>query len=189
MTRQRADDARVAWLATAWRVVAGLAVALIAFLAVGFYLPGTWTTERSARIPAAPEAVFPLLDDLRQWERWTPWPDLEARVDGPQSGVGARRSWDDPEYGDGVLTIVEVTHPSVVRYEVLVEGGSIRIDGSLLLEPHGLETVVRWTESGDFGWNPLLAYMALAMDRIQGTELEKGLERLVSAVEEDSLGR
>ena len=33
------------------------------------------------------------------------------------------------------------------------------------------------------GWNPLLAYFALGMERMQGEELQKALDRLVIALE------
>lgn len=54
------------------RVLGALALLLTAFLATGFFLPGTVEVARSVEIDAAPEAVFPLLNDLEAWAEWTP---------------------------------------------------------------------------------------------------------------------
>ena len=59
-----------------------------------------------------------------------------------------------------------------------MEGGSLRTDGRIDLVPVEGGTRVTWTEEGDFGWNPLMGYWALAMERVQGRELQKGLDRL-----------
>ncbi len=165
-----------------WGVIGLIGGALVIFVVVGLLLPGTWSVERSRTISAPVESVFPLLADLQQWELWTHWPELRGRTDGPLSGAGATRSWDDPQYGSGVLTVTAVESDRLVSYEVSVDDGAIRISGRLALEGVPGGSRVTWTEEGDFGWNPLLAYMALTMDRMQGTELEKSLDRLAAAV-------
>jgi len=39
-----------------------------------------------------------------------------------------------------------------------------------------------WRERGDFGWNPLLGYVARTMDRTQGAQMEAALARLAERV-------
>jgi hypothetical protein len=68
-----------------------------------------------------------------------------------------------------------------VRYAVEVEGAGNSVlvtSGSITFEPSGDGTRVRWSEAGDLGGNPLMGYWALAMGRLQGTEMGKGLDRL-----------
>ncbi len=169
-------------LRLAWGVIGLIALALLVFVGVGIALPGTWTVERSRDIDAPVEAVFPLLADLEMWDRWTHWPELQGRSEGTLGGVGASRSWDDPGYGSGVLTLTAIDPNRQVGYEVSVDEGAIEIRGRLTLEPAGRGSRVTWREEGDFGWNPLLAYMALTMDRMQGTEMQKSLDRLEAVV-------
>ena len=88
---------------------------------VGILLPGTVEVTRSIEIEAAPETVFPLLDDLERWAEWTPWGEVESRLEGPATGTGARRVWDDPELGSGSLTLVGSRAPAGVDYRVEVE--------------------------------------------------------------------
>ncbi len=166
------------------RVLGAGSALLVLFLIVGFALPGTWSAERSALIRAGPDAVYPLVDAPSSWSRWTSWPDSGVVREGPRRGVGARLRWDDPELGDGTFEIVEAVSPTRVRYRVEIEGGRMRTEGvfSLTVETGG--TRVTWKEEGDFGWNPLMGYWARFMERAQGREMEKALNRLgVLAVE------
>lgn len=185
MSEQTPELRALPGLNLAWAIIGAIAFALLVFVGVGFALPGTWSVERTQTISAPADQVFPLLADLDAWERWTHWPELQGRTDGPSTGVGASRSWDDPNYGRGELTLRDVQPGREVSYDVNVDDGAIRISGGLSVVSDGARTTVTWREQGDFGWNPLLAYMALTMDRMQGGELEKSLIRLDSVVTVD----
>ncbi len=155
-----------------------LALLMAGLVVVGVLLPGTVDVTRSIEIDAPPERVFPLLNDLSAWDSWTPWAEIESRMDGPAAGQGARRVWDDPRMGSGSLTITASTPPSSVAYAVEVEDGAIRFDGTLSVAPRGSGSLVTWNERADFGWNPLLGWTALGMEESQGRQLEESLSRL-----------
>lgn len=191
-------------LGTAWKVVASLAGLLVLVLLGGLLLPGRWSAEREAVLDAPPDSIFGYLNDLERWDRWSPWPDVELSRSDPPSGEGATMSWDDEYLGDGTFRIVESDPPSRLRYRVEVEGGAMTTTGTFVLDAvsrrggapgpdaegadaRGARTRVRWREEGDFGWNPLMGYAALTMDRVQGMELERGLERLEAVVETGEL--
>lgn len=160
-------------------VITVVALALLAFVGVGFALDGRWSATRTAELAASVDEVFPYVNELEGWDRWTPWDHVQDTVTGPAAGVGATRSWDDPQWGQGVWRLTESEPPTRVAYEVQVEGGSLVTRGEIRLEPLGTgRTRVHWTESGDFGWNPFLAYMALGMERMQGQEMQKNLDAL-----------
>lgn len=163
------------------RVLAAGALAFVLFLGVGALLPGTWEATGSRVLGVPPERLLPWLDSPEGWQAWTPWPEAGVERTGPDRGEGATLSWRHPEMGQGSFEIVEVDARRV-GYRVLVEGGSLRTEGRVELEPVPEGTRVTWTEEGDFGWNPLMGYWALAMERVQGQELQKGLERLEEAV-------
>ena len=103
---------------------------------------------------------------------------------GPERGPGATRRWDHQELGDGVFTILATVPHREVRYRVLVQQGSMVTEGMLRLETEGDGTRVTWRERGDFGWNPLLGYLAPSMDRMQGAQMEGALARLARRVAE-----
>jgi len=174
-------------LSVAWKAVAGLALAGAAVLVVGGVLPGTWETERSIRIDAPTDSVYRWIDAPARWTEWTVWGSVETTAEGPERGEGAARSWDDDYVGDGRFVIAMSAPPDSLRYRVEVEGGQMRTWGLFRLEPVDGATRVVWAEAGDFGWNPLMGFAARSMDRIQGTELARGLRRLKALVETGSL--
>lgn len=165
------------------RVLIGLAGLLALVLVVGLLLPGRWTARASSVIPAPPEAVFPYLDTPDRWDLWTSWSEVESVLHGPRSGPGAERRWSDEAYGEGALRIEESDPPRAVSYRVLVEGGSLEIHGTLRLESVAGGTRVTWVEEGDFGWNPLMGFVARSMSEDQGEEMRRSLERLERVVE------
>jgi len=48
-------------------ILGGAAVLLISFLFIGVLLPGTWSAQASARLPASPEDAFLRLDSPSDW--------------------------------------------------------------------------------------------------------------------------
>jgi uncharacterized protein YndB with AHSA1/START domain len=170
------------------KVLGGGAALLVLFLLVGYLLPGTWAAERSIEIGAPPEGVFPLLDAPDAWRRWTQWPDTGIVAEGPARGPGSRLAWNDRELGEGSFEIVEAESPARLSYTVAVQGGSMRTTGTMRLEPIAGGVLVHWREEGDFGWNPLMGYWARAMERAQGTEMEKSLSRLKALAEVETEG-
>ena len=165
-------------------MVAGiLALLAAAFLIVGILLPGTVEVTRTVEIDAPPETVFPLVNDLEAWAEWTPWGEVESRLEGPSAGPGARRVWDDPALGSGSLTLMAARPPFGVDYVVEVEDGAIRFEGTISVEASGEGSVVSWTERVDLGWNPILGWTALTMDESQGLQLLESLDRLKQRAE------
>lgn len=166
-------------------LAAGILAALAAvFVVVGLLLPRTVEVTRSVEIAAPPERVFPLLNSLDAWTEWTPWGAVESRLDGPAAGSGARRVWDDPAIGSGSIEILDSRPPESVTYAVEVEGGALRFDGNISVEPRGAGSLVTWTERADLGWNPLLGWTALNMEDSQGAQLQESLEHLRRVAEE-----
>lgn len=159
-----------------------IALLLVGVVVVGFALPGTWEAGRDTTINAAPEVVFGYLDSVEGWAAWAPLAEVDGSRSGPAEGPGATLRWDDAEWGEGEWTITEAEASRRVAYEVRVEDGALVTHGEVVLTPTDAGTRVEWTESGDFGWNPVLAYMALGMERLQGREMEKSLTALTELI-------
>ena len=68
--------------------------------------PDDFSYSRSAVINARASAVFVQVDDLRNWNEWSPWakldPNAKSSFEGPAAGLGAKMSWDgNMEVGKG----------------------------------------------------------------------------------------
>ncbi len=159
------------------KIFGAIGTVLVALMLIGFVLPGTWSAEASIEIEATPTEIFPFLNDLRRWDTWTNWGDIDSDLSDPPRGVGASRSWEDPNFGSGSVTITGSESPNIVRYEVEIEGGA-RVNGELRIEALGGASLVTWREDGDFGRNPLMGYVARGMAKSQGAQLAEGLEKL-----------
>jgi uncharacterized protein YndB with AHSA1/START domain len=171
-------------LQAGWKIAAAFALVMGGLLIAGMVLPGAWSAETSRTVRASPDSVFALLAAPRRWDEWTPWPEMTFSYDGPESGSGARRSWDTPEIGQGAFTILEAQPPTFVRYRVDVgPDGNQVILGTFQIESSSAGTQVTWREEGDFGSNPVLAWAALSMRRRHGAELERRMAGLAAAAE------
>lgn len=167
------------------RVLGGIALLLLAVLAIGEALPGRWHAEAEGSVDVAPDSVATVLARVRSWKAWMAWPETGAHFTGPAFGPGASFRWNDPTYGSGRFTITDSEPGRSVDYRVEVEGGSIRVKGRIGFRSSSEGTRLQWTEDGSVGWNPLLGYVAMGMGERQTTQLEDALERLVSYIQGD----
>ena len=160
------------------------------FVGVGLILPGSIKVERSAVIQAPPAAIFPLLNDLRQFNRWSPWaardPQTAYAFSGPESGVGARMTWQSQKLGNGTQEIVEsVPDQRVVTALDFGDMGTARAGQNL--RPEGSGTRVIWDLETNLPYNPLSRWIGLMFDRWIGADYEVGLARLKNLAEKGSV--
>jgi uncharacterized protein YndB with AHSA1/START domain len=159
-------------------VLGAFALLFGGFMLLGILLPGGWQAERTAEIGAPPAEVFSYLSGAARWSEWTPSLESGSVTFGPAEGPGSGRRWDDPTYGSGEFVITSSEPPNTLDYQVNVEEGAIQIQGRIELQPTAVGSRVTWREEGDFGWNPILGYMARRMDELQGAQLEASLASL-----------
>ena len=159
-----------------------ITIILLAFILIGIWLPGTWHTEASIEIPAPPRAIFPLIADLDRWDEWTQWSEVQSTTSDPSYGPGAFRTWDNDQYGSGSITIIESHPENTLSYRVVVEKKS-EIIGDFNIKPSKIGSTVTWNESGDFGNNPLMGYVAITMRKSQGEQLYESLDNLKKIID------
>jgi len=132
------------------KILGGLAVAIAVFLVIVSMQPAEFTVTRSTTIAAPASAVFPLVNDLHQWEKWSPWekvdPSMKKTFAGPASGVDASYSWaGNREIGEGRMTITESKPNEVIRMRLEffkpMEGTD---DVTFAFKQDGAQTGVSW---------------------------------------------
>src|SRR5215210_6903923 len=75
---------------------------------------------RRALIRARPQQIFPLINDLRNWPRWTAWSKREKMhlsYEGEPAGVGAIQNWKTSSM-EGTLRIVQSQPDSRIAYDL-----------------------------------------------------------------------
>ena len=86
--------------------------ALAALAAWIIMQPNRFVVTRSAVVDAPPQEVFPHIDELRNWQAWSPWAKLDPAAtntyEGPAAGAGAVFAWSgDKKVGAGRMTIID----------------------------------------------------------------------------------
>lgn len=75
-----------------------LVVIIAAVLLYAATRPNDFVTSRTASIKAAPEAIFPLINDFKHWPEWSPYekldPEMKRTLSGTDAGKGAAYAWE-----------------------------------------------------------------------------------------------
>ncbi len=163
----------------------GLFVVLV--LASGFLLPARFEASRSTVIAAAPESIWPLVEDPRAWQRWVVWnrrdPSMQVQYSGAERGEGAVWSWHSKSQGDGRMSFLKVEPPRELTYQLDLHNFNRPAFGEVRLEKEGGLTRVVWSMSGEAGWNPLARWFGVFLDRAVGPDFEVGLANLKELAE------
>jgi hypothetical protein len=170
------------------KILIALAVIIIGLLIVIATRPSDFSYTRSAVIPAAPEAIFPHINDMHKWQEWSPWakvdPNCKITYDGPTSGTGAKFSWvGNNEVGEGSMTIAESKPSEFVRFKLdFIKPFEGKCDTLFTLKPEGAGTQVTWTMSGKNGFMGKAIGLVMDCDKMCGDQFSKGLENLKGIV-------
>lgn len=150
---------------------------------IGLLLPAKVHIERSLVINASQKSVFEQVNVLKNWEKWSPWLQMDTTIQhsysGPPSGIGATYNWksNDKNIGNGSISIIYSTPPASLLVN-LDYGDKGKSTGKFLFEKVNQGTKVTWSLESDLGLNPVSRWFGLLMDRIAGPDLENGLLNL-----------
>ena len=168
------------------KILIGLAVLMVVFVAVGFLLPSSVLVSRSTVMAATPDKIFPYMNDLKKFQSWSPWagvdPTMKLTFSGPEKGKGQKVSWDSEKMGKGSQTISDAEENR--RVTTVLDFGQMGMANAIFkLEPEGSGTKVTWDFTTELGNNPLGRWMGLMMDNWVGSDFAKGLAKLKKIVE------
>lgn len=161
---------------------------LLLVIAAGLLLPPHYRVERAIVTQAKPEKLYGIIADLRTWEDWTAWnkeldPTIIRTFSGPATGPGSVMAWDGKKTGQGEFKFTDTTPPGKLGYALSFEHGKYLSTGAFTIETNPKGTVVRWSNEGDLGMNPISRWMGLFMDRLMGDDFAKGLTKLKERAE------
>lgn len=151
--------------------------------------PSHYRVTRSATIQVPPEGVFPFVNDFHNWRQWSPWekldPNMKKTFSGPESGAGAIYSWvGNSDVGEGRMTLEE-SNPNErigIKLEFIKPFESVSAT-VFQFRPEGQGTSVTWEMSGENNFMAKAFALFMDMDKMVGSDFEKGLAQLKSAAE------
>ncbi len=170
-------------------VIAGIAVIIGAFAVFVALQPAEFRIERTATIAAPAPDVFAQVNDLHNWQAWSPWakldPQAKVTFEGAPAGQGAVFTWSgNDDVGEGSMTLAESRPNELIRIQVAFvrpfEGGNV---SEFAFKPDGSQTAVTWTMSGRNGFIGKAMCLFVDMDKMLGGDMEKGLAQMKSVTE------
>jgi hypothetical protein len=174
------------------KIMVGLSIFLILFIGVVSMQPADFRVARSATIAAPAPAVFAQVNDLHNWEAWSPWakldPAMKQSYDGPSSGTGAIYKWaGNSQVGEGTTTITESRPNELVRMKLeMIRPFAATNDVEFTFKPAGDKTDVTWAMTGQKNFMAKAMGLFIDCDKMCGDQFEQGLAQLKMAVEPKS---
>jgi hypothetical protein len=177
------------------KVLIGLVVVILAAVVFVSTRPSEFRLERSTTISAPADVAFGFVNDLHQWNAWSPWekldPAMKRTFAGPPAGVGAIYEWvGKDDVGEGRMTITE-SRPNdavVIKLEFIKPFATTnQID--LTFKQAGESTNVTWAMSGSNGFMMKAMSAFMDMEKMVGPDFEKGLAQLKEASEAEAKKR
>jgi uncharacterized protein YndB with AHSA1/START domain len=176
------------------KILIGLAVLVVVFVAVVAMQPSEFRVVRNATIAAPAPVVFAEVNDFRKWEAWSPWakldPAMQKTYTGAPAGAGAVYAWSgNGEVGEGRTTITESRPGDLVRIRLeFVRPFAVTNDVEFTFKPDGNRTAVTWRMTGRNGFMAKAAGLFMDMDKMVGDQFETGLAQLKAVAEKAPKG-
>ena len=171
------------------KIVIGVVVVLGVFAVVVAMRPSDFRVERSAVVSAPAPVVFAQVNDLHNWDAWSPFAKLDPAAkqtfEGPRAGTGAAFAWaGNKQVGEGRMTITESRPNKLVRFRLdFLKPFAVTNTAEFTFTPRGVQTAVTWSMSGRQNFMAKAFCMFMSMDKMVGGEFEKGLAQMKSVAE------
>lgn len=169
-------------------IVVGVMLAVVIAIAILFLVtknrPDSYSLERKIDIPTTTETIYPLMVNLKAWEKWSPWedvdPNLSRTYEAPDSGVGAVYMWQgNQKAGAGRMEITEAIENESVAIRIdFLKPMKATNHTELKMVPLGSQTQVVWTMTGETNTVSKMMSVFMDMEKMIGPDLERGLENL-----------
>ena len=176
------------------KILIGVAGVLVLFVAVVATRPSAYHVERKLEVAAPADLVFGVLNDLHQfagvlvlfgtsWEKLDP--NMQKTFEGPAGGVGQSYAWSGKEVGRGKMTIEESVPGQKVGIKLeFVKPMASTATCALTLAGMPTGSFVTWSMDGNHNFLGKAFGMFMDMDKMLGTDIEKGLALLKNVAED-----
>lgn len=169
-------------------ILIGVVVLLVMLVIVIAMQPDDFHYERSAKMNAAPAAVFTHVNDLQKWDAWSPWakmdPDAKTTFEGPQSGLNAAMSWDGKKTGQGKMTIIDSQANEQVKFKLEFYKPMAGVStATFTFKPDNGGTLVSWGMEGKSNFIGKAMSLLMNCGKMMNTQFDSGLANLKTIVE------
>lgn len=166
-----------------------IVIAVITLLVIAAMQPTDFRITRTGTISAPASAIFPQVNNLQNWDAWSPWakldPNAKNSFEGPKEGVGAKMSWaGNNKVGVGSMTITESRPSDFIQFKLeFLKPMQATNTAEFTFTPEGDQTSVTWSMSGTNNFMGKLMGLIMNCDKMVGGQFEQGLAALKTVVE------
>jgi Polyketide cyclase / dehydrase and lipid transport len=173
-------------------IYGGLAVlaAIAVLLVYASTRPNEFRVERRLRMAAPADKLWPLISELRAFNRWNPYelkdPQIKGSYSGPATGVGSRYAWQSDIVGVGSLEITGQQQGQAMQMKldfVKPFEAHNQAEFRLTPQPDG-GTEVSWVMHGPNTLIGKVMGVFIDMDKMVGSDFEQGLRNLQQLTKE-----
>ena len=169
--------------------VIAVLIGIAAVLGFAWSKPGSFRIARESVIKAAPEKIFPLINDFHEWSKWSPWekmdPAMTRGFSGSAAGKGAAYAWSgNKKVGEGRMEITDTKAPQriAIKLDFLKPFAAHNIT-EFTLQPGEGGTRVSWAMTGESPFMFKLMGLFMNMDQMIGKDFEAGLANMKAVAE------
>lgn len=164
------------------KILIALVVLVAAFVVVVAMQPAEFRVERHEMIAASPGIVHAQVNDLANWEAWSPWHALDTNttysVSTPSAGEGATQAWEGKKTGSGNMRITSST-PERIEIDLnFVKPFKAENKVTFTLAPIHGGTGLSWAMTGRNNFIGKAICLFMDMDKMVGGDFEKGLSEI-----------
>lgn len=153
---------------------------VIIVIAISFLLPKELVISKSIAVDTSKDKVFDLVNSFQNWEKWTPWQQQDSTLDikyyGNPSGEGAGLEWrsDNSYVNYGNIVIIKSVPKDTIGFEIELKLKR-KLNSYFILSPVNDKLKLEWTVNMDLGYNPILRWGALFIQKKAAEDMETGL--------------
>lgn len=161
-----------------------LLAAIVLLLVYASTRPDEFRVERRLRIDAPADKLWPLIGELRAFNRWNPYerkdPLIKGSHSGPATGVGSRYAWESDKVGVGSLEIMGQQPGQAVQMRLdFIKPFEAHNQAEFRLVPQADgSTEVIWAMHGPNNFIGKVMGVFINMDQMVGRDFEQGLSNL-----------
>jgi hypothetical protein len=150
--------------------------------------PDEFIIEGRSYIEASPSEVFPYVNNLQLWSKWSPWdkidPNAKTEFEGAEGGIGAVMKWTgNNNVGEGSLKITEGIINSYVKYTLsFIRPMENTHESDFTLTPSRNGTLVQWSMYGKQNFFGKVLWVLMG-ESIMRSHIQEGLEKMKKAIE------
>jgi hypothetical protein len=161
-----------------------LLAAIVLLLVYASTRPDEFRVERRLRIDAPADKLWPLIGELRAFNRWNPYerkdPKIKGSYSGPATGIGSRYAWESDKVGVGSLEITGQQPGQAVQMRLdFIKPFEAHNQAEFRLVPQADgSTEVIWAMHGPNNFIGKVMGVFINMDQMVGRDFEEGLSNL-----------